>query len=515
VVHPAVLMEAAHKLARRPRRSISVKRSLSEKAIEATPLGRVVIYRKAEKDILKKTGTRYPAPPLALEAIRTGVETSMARGLEIEATNFGRLAVSSTTHNLVDIFIDSNQLKREQAEGGPERPRLDTVGVVGAGLMGAGIGQAAAMSRIAVRLKEVDDQSVAAGLKRVQDLIREAQRSGRLTRYEAARTRNRVSGSTTYSGFTRTNLVIEAATEDLGIKRRIIADLEAAIGPDTIIGTNTSALPIDSVAVEAAHPERIVGIHFFSPVHRMPLVEVVRGPRTSEQAIATAVEFGRKLGKNVIVVKDGPGFYTTRVLGLMMNEAVRVFEEGARIEDVDGTMVQFGFPVGPMTLMDEVGLDVAFHVAETLRASFPDRLAKSKLMEELAKSGRKGKRSGRGFYLYRKAKKTADPGINSLPGRGSRRIGREEIQNRLSLAFVNEAGHCLSEGIVASARDADLAAIFGLGFPPFLGGPFRYVDTEGAGPVVDRLRTLEHRYGPRFSPAESLVEAAERGTTFR
>ena len=414
-----------------------------------------------------------------------------------------------TTRNLIDIFLESNNLKREQTEAGdrPINPR--TVGVVGAGLMGAGIAQASAMAGLSVRIHEVNADAVATGLKRIHDLMRRARRSGRIDRYEAARVANRVSGSTTYAGFGRAGLVIEAALEDLAVKRTIVAELEAILPAETVIGTNTSALPIADIAAQAEHPERVVGVHLFSPVHRMPLIEVVRGPLTSEKAVETAIGFGHRLGKNVVVVGDGPGFYTTRVLGFMMAEAVLVFEEGAAVEDIDRAMTDFGFPVGPMTLMDEVGLNVALHVAKTLTRAFPHRLQAPQIMTGLAAAGRAGKKSGRGFYLYRTGKKTVDPAVNTMEGRGARLVPQAEIQERLSLVFVNEAARCLSEGIVSSARDADLAAIFGLGFPPFLGGPLRYADLVGTPTIVERLRLLEEKFGSRFAPAPVLHDATQ------
>jgi 3-hydroxyacyl-CoA dehydrogenase/enoyl-CoA hydratase/3-hydroxybutyryl-CoA epimerase len=310
-------------------------------------------------------------------------------------------------------------------------------------------------------------------------------------------------------------LVIEAAIENLVVKRQIVAELEAAVAEDTIIGTNTSAIPLADIAADCANSSRVVGIHFFSPVHRMPLVEVVRGPKASDDAVAAAIAFGRKLGKNVVVVSDGPGFYTTRVLGFMLAEAARVFEEGASIPEIDAAMVDFGFPLGPMELMDEVGLDVAIHVAETLRLAFPDRVDESMLLAQMTRSGLRGKRSGAGFYRYDTGKKTVNADVQGPRGSRSEARGPAKIRERLSLMFVNEAAHCLSERIVSSARDGDLAAVFGLGFPPFRGGPFRYVDSLGPGEVVRRLEGLQRQFGARFAPAACLVESANLGVLFR
>lgn len=515
VVHPAVLLQAAVSIARRPPRSASRPRARLDILLESTPVGRSFIYRTAAKGIRQKSGIRYRAPFLALDAVRTGREDSWEQGLETEATDFGTLAVTATTRNLIDIFLDSNELKREQAGTIGGEHDMKTVGVVGAGLMGSGIAQAAAMNGLTVRLRDVSDEAVSRGLKQIRTLVGQARRSRRLDRYEESGVLNRVSGSPTYSGFGRADLVVEAAPEDLALKRRIVSDLEAILRDEAIIGTNTSALPIRDIASEATHPERIVGIHFFSPVHRMPLVEVVRGPRTSETAIVSAVQFGHRLDKHVIVVTDGPGFYTTRVLGFMIGEALRAFEDGARVEDIDAAMVEFGFPTGPLTLMDEVGFDVALHVAETLALAFPDRLTQSQVVTALRGSGRQGRKGNLGFYRYGKKGKSVDQSIHDLRRPPGRMVGRSEIQERLSLIFVNEAARCLSDGVIACARDGDLGAVFGLGFPPFLGGPFRYVDTVGVTHVNERLRLLAGLHGERFSPAPALAGAEATGSMLR
>ena len=519
VVHPRVLLTATEALASKPRRSSVRRQSLLERSLEVTSTGRGYVYKQAAKAVREKTGDRYQAPFLALDAIREGRENGTVRGYDAEATNFGRLSVSSTTRNLIDIFLESNELKREQASEDVDGPALSSIGIVGAGLMGAGIAQAAAMSDMRVRLRDVNDDAVAAGLARTHSLVRSARRSRRIDRYEATRVDNRVSGSTGYSGFASTHLVIEAAAETLTVKRQLVSELEGILGPEIVIGTNTSALPIHQIASGAKHPERIVGIHFFSPVHKMPLIEVVRGPESAPSAVQTAIAFGRKLGKHVVAVGDGPGFYTSRVLGSMMAEAVRAFEAGADIQAIDRAMADFGFPVGPMVLMDEVGLDVSIHVAETLSTAFSERLGESTLLSEFAGTGRTGKKSGTGFYRYEKGKRIVDPGLDSLHKRsnprGSAMPSTADIQERLSLVFVNEAAHCLSDGIVASARDGDLASVFGLGFPPFLGGPFRYVDMLGISTVNDRLRALSEEHGPRFTLAPVLLEAEKHSSLLR
>jgi 3-hydroxyacyl-CoA dehydrogenase/enoyl-CoA hydratase/3-hydroxybutyryl-CoA epimerase len=299
----------------------------------------------------------------------------------------------------------------------------------------------------------------------------------------------------------------------------VLAEVEELIDDDVVFATNTSALPIAEIATEANHPERVLGMHYFSPVPKMPLLEIVVGEATAPWATATARAFGIAQGKTCIVVKDGPGFYTSRILAPYLNEAVLMVEEGVAVEAIDKAMKDFGYPVGPLALIDEVGIDVAAHVARDLGAAFADRgLDGSGAMPKLYEAGLEGRKNGRGFYLYdskkKKGKKPVNPQIRQLLGGGDRSVQASEIQNRLALMMIKEAVHCLQEGVISTPRDGDLGAILGLGFPPFLGGPFRYVDTLGRGAVATRLEELASRLGRRFEPPETLAEVVENRGKF-
>jgi 3-hydroxyacyl-CoA dehydrogenase/enoyl-CoA hydratase/3-hydroxybutyryl-CoA epimerase len=308
--------------------------------------------------------------------------------------------------------------------------------------------------------------------------------------------------------------VIEAVFEDLEVKQNVIAELEKVVPVHAIIASNTSSLPIGGLAAGATHPERIVGMHFFSPVHKMPLLEVVQAAQSSPQAVAGAVEAGRKMGKTVIVVQDGPGFYTTRVLGFMVQEAGQILAQGAAIEEIDRAMTAFGFPVGPLALSDEVGLDVASHVAEILQSAFGDRFTTSSAVQQMVRMGRLGRKSRSGFYDYSGRRKKPDPAVYALRDAEPQHLERDFIQRRLVLAFTNEAARCLEEGVIASARDGDVGAILGIGFPPFLGGPFRHADALGVSGIVEQLKQMEYAYGSRFAPAPLLVRMAAIGASF-
>jgi 3-hydroxyacyl-CoA dehydrogenase/enoyl-CoA hydratase/3-hydroxybutyryl-CoA epimerase len=302
------------------------------------------------------------------------------------------------------------------------------------------------------------------------------------------------------------------------LKRRILADAEATIAPEAVFASNTSALPIAEIASRARHPERVLGMHYFSPVPKMPLLEIVVTAATAGWATATAREFGTRQGKTVIVVRDGPGFYTSRILSPYLGEAMHVLAEGARVEEIDAALKDFGYPVGPMALLDEVGIDVAAHVSRNLGAVYAHRgLAGGDVFVRLHEAGYAGRKNGRGFYLYegRGKKKRVNEQVYEAAGAGPRRpMPRERIAQRLALLMVNEAAYCLDEGVIESPRDGDVGAILGLGFPPFRGGPFAWLDAQGVAPVVSRMERLREAHGPRFEPAPLLRRLAAAGERF-
>jgi 3-hydroxyacyl-CoA dehydrogenase / enoyl-CoA hydratase / 3-hydroxybutyryl-CoA epimerase len=311
------------------------------------------------------------------------------------------------------------------------------------------------------------------------------------------------------------DLVIEAVFEDLSLKQEMVRAFEA-VNPRGIFASNTSSIPIARIAEASAHPETVLGMHYFSPVPKMPLLEVIVTDRTAPDVTAAAVALGKKQGKTVIVVRDGPGFYTSRILAPYMNEAARILIEGGRIEDIDRALTAFGFPVGPITLLDEVGIDVGDKVGKILHAAFGDRMAPPAALHEVVAAGRLGRKNGKGFYTYDGKEKRPDQTVYALlpDGRARHSIPAAEIQRRVVSQMVNEAILCLGERILRSARDGDVGAVFGLGFPPFRGGPFRHADALGTGALLDTLKKLEEEHGPRFAPAPLLVELAAAGRTF-
>jgi len=488
--------------------------------LDGNPLGRRLVFRSARKQVLERTGGHYPAPLAALEAVEYGMRHGLAEGLKREAQLFGQLAVTDVSRKLVQIFFATNQLKKDPGVANAPPPvRVKRLGIVGSGFMGSGIaGTAVAQAEVDVRMKDADLTRVAQGILAARAILDDRLKRRRISKYEHARLVALLSGGDTYAGFGRAELTIEAVFEDLAVKQQVLQEAEAAIPENAVFASNTSTIPITRIAEAARAPERVIGMHFFSPVAKMPLLEVIPGERTAPGTVSTAVAFGRRMGKTVIVVKDTPGFWVNRILAPYANEIGHLLAEGASIEDIDGMAVQFGFPVGPVTLLDEVGLDVAVKVAGVMQAALGDRLppAPGPGVAALVKAGRLGRKSGRGFYIYKDGKKRGvDESVYGLlgvhPNGGPRPA---EILQRLLLGMVNEAAQALGEGVVRSPRDGDIGAIFGFGFPPFRGGPLRYADDLGAARVVADLGRLAERFGPRFAPSEVLQEHARRDTKF-
>jgi 3-hydroxyacyl-CoA dehydrogenase/enoyl-CoA hydratase/3-hydroxybutyryl-CoA epimerase len=489
--------------------------------LDRNPLGRAVVFWQARRATLEKTSGHYPAPLAALDAVRHGLSHGMAAGLSREADHFGRLAVGPVSRRLVHIFLATNALKKDPGIDAPAEdvPDVARLGVVGAGFMGAAIaGVAALRAGVDVRVRDTDWPRVARGLAGARAVLDEARRRRRIDRHEHRRRAALLSGSPDEAGFSRRDLVVEAVFEDLDVKRGIIADLERVVPDACVLASNTSTLPIARLQEHARRPERVVGMHFFSPVDRMPLLEVIRGPASSPAAALAAVRFGQRMGKTAIVVRDAPGFWVNRILAPYLNESGWLLEEGAAVERVDAAMTAFGFPVGPFALLDEVGLDVAHKASAVLRDAFGERLAPAPVVARLVGAGRLGRKSGRGFYRYAGGRRR---GVEALPDgeRGARAArgsapSAADIERRPILAMVNEAARALAEGVVASPRDADLGAVMGFGFPPFRGGPLRYADDLGLAALVDELTRLADRVGPRFAPAGILVNMAREGRAF-
>jgi 3-hydroxyacyl-CoA dehydrogenase / enoyl-CoA hydratase / 3-hydroxybutyryl-CoA epimerase len=480
---------------------------------------RRLIFSKARQGVMGKTHGLYPAPLRLLKVLERGLDGTVDEALELEARAFGELAVTPEARSLVHVFFTSTAAKNDPGlETDAEAKDVDQIAVVGAGFMGAGIAATSAESGIRVRLKDVKPEAAAKGLRTARESLIKRGKRKKLKRFQLTAMTDRVQPTTEYTGFHASDIVVEAVFEDLDLKHRVIKEIEAAAGEGVILGSNTSTIPITKLAEASARPDHVIGLHFFSPVEKMPLVEIITHAGTADWVTATTHAYAKKIGKTPIVVHDAPGFFVNRILSPYMAEAALLLQEGVRMEDIDRAMTGWGFPVGPVTLYDEVGLDVAQKAGKIMAAAFADRMGNPPtVLDKLVDDGRLGRKNGKGFYQYDKEGKKGDPdeAVYALFGSPAKKeMPKEEIQERLSLVMVNEAIRTLEEGVLRSARDGDVGAVFGIGFPPFRGGPFWYVDQAGAKNVLERMRALEARYGKRFAPAALLEEMAREGRSF-
>jgi 3-hydroxyacyl-CoA dehydrogenase/enoyl-CoA hydratase/3-hydroxybutyryl-CoA epimerase len=473
------------------------------------PLRRFVTDRARKRTEAKVDPLHYPAPFRAIEAIEASFVQSMPKGLDFEARLVGELVPTETTGNLIWLFKNRTALKNAPT-GVQASPRpVGRIAVIGAGIMGGGIARLAADHDLSVRLKDLEYEAILTALRTAADEWSRKIDRKRLTRRDLRRRMARIAPTLDDSGMATIDLAVEAVVENLEVKRAVLAAAEQRMPERAVFATNTSSLPIGEIAARALRPERVVGLHFFNPVHRMPLVEVIAGRRSSPEAVATVHALALRLGKVPVVVKDEPGFLVNRILTLYLNESMRLLVEGQRTGNVDRSMTAFGMPVGPLALLDEVGLDTAEHVGQVLRDAFGARIqSENTVLHPMVAAGKVGRKVANGFYRYRNGKRSGpDPAVYGLIGSPApRELPPETLQERMVLAMINEAAVCLEQGVAREPRDVDLAMVLGTGFPPFRGGLLRHADTIGIPIVVDRLSRLADAHGDRFRPAESLSE---------
>jgi 3-hydroxyacyl-CoA dehydrogenase/enoyl-CoA hydratase/3-hydroxybutyryl-CoA epimerase len=493
---------------------------VTKTALEGNPFGRRVLFSKAREELRKKTRGHYPAPERIVDVLERYAAKGFGPAAELEAKLFGELVVSEVSARLVELFEATTALKKDTGTDAPtgKLPKTERIGVLGGGLMGGGIAFVTARAGVPVRIRERDDAGCGRALRYVNELVGERVKKKQSTPIEAQSDLALVTATTDWSGMKHADIVVEAVFEDLELKQEMLRQVEAVAPEHALFASNTSSIPIGQIAANAKRPENVLGMHYFSPVHKMPLLEIIRTEKTSDAAVARAVSLGKKQGKTVIVVRDGVGFYTSRILAPYLNEAAYLLAEGVAIDVIDEAMVAWGFPVGPLQLLDEVGIDVGSHVGVVMRQAFGDRMVAPAATSKLLADGRKGRKNGRGFYVYgegakkKGGKKPVDESVYKVVGvEPKAQVAAEDIQMRCALQMVNEAFHCLGEGILRSPRDGDIGAIFGLGFPPFRGGPFRYVDTIGAAEAYRRIQGFHDRFGARWEPAPLLRELARDG----
>jgi 3-hydroxyacyl-CoA dehydrogenase/enoyl-CoA hydratase/3-hydroxybutyryl-CoA epimerase len=500
------------------RKNAGKKRSLRPFAVNRPPISRL-IKSEAEKTVLAKTRGNYPAQIKALEVVFASLTLSHEESLANEKNKFLELVLGKEAQNLIRIFFLQERAKKLAVDlGEPGSLPIRSVKksmVIGAGLMGAGIAQWLSVRGIRVLLKDIGPSPLAKGMQSIDKLNREAVRRHIFSENEARNAYDRIVPVYEEVPLSDIDLVIEAAVEEVGLKQKIFAALEMKVSPEVVIASNTSALSIDAMAASLQHPERLVGIHFFNPVHRMQLVEIVRGPKTSARTVETAIRFTKGIGKLPVLVRDGPGFLVNRILLPYMVEAVRLFREGHRLADIDRVMLDFGMPMGPLRLIDEVGFDVAIHVARELERRLPYLGPLDDTLEKMVAKGWLGRKSGKGFYQYGpNGKESPNPELAGFQAAQPTVQNEGDLRDRLVLIMVNEAARTLEEKVVEVPEDVDFGMVMGTGWSPFRGGPLRFADTLGVGTVASRLNNLRERIGGRFAPCDLLSMMSEKGDTF-
>lgn len=489
------------------------KKDLNTGFLEDTPIGRAIVYDRARKDVLKRTKGKYPAPLEIIKLISRTYGRSDARAYRRESEHFARLGTTEVSKNLIKVFFLSEKYKKHRWTDAPVKSDgVRKCGVIGAGVMGGGIAQLVSARELPVRVKDLNDKALSGALSEALKINKSALKRRRIKKHELENRMSLISTTLDNSGLGNSDMIIEAVVEDLGIKQRVFKELSGLTGPATILASNTSSLPVTRMAEVCAHPERVVGLHFFNPVDRMPLVEVIRAAQSSPETIERTVLFARRLGKTVILTEDRPGFLVNRLLLPYLNEAAYLLSEGMPCGTIDRIAEEYGLPMGPIELADQVGIDVGYKVAHILQEAFGERMKVAPILEEVKKAGLLGKKSGKGFYVYDGKKRSPNPAVKA--GSGSRTSEADALK-RMIYIMINEAARCLEEKVIDGAATVDIGMIMGTGFPPYRGGLLRYADSVGAAAIVKDLERFSKEVdAKRFEPSKLLIELARTGRTF-
>ena len=492
------------------------RKTLINRLLEGNPVGRSILFSQARKNVMKSTAGHYPAPLVALDTIKSLVGKSRAEAFRLESEGFGKLGASEISKNLIHVFYLNEQYKKKKwNDAEPTLTHVKKAGVVGAGVMGGGIAQLLAKNNVVCRIKDLNNQAIALALKTARDVYKYLLKTRRMKKGQVEAQMSLISPTTTYDGFQNADVVIEAVVERMGIKKQVFKELDEVVQPSACLFTNTSSLSVTEMAQCTNRPDRVCGFHFFNPVHRMPLLEIISTEKTSEDTLATAVAFARQLGKMVIVVKDKEGFIVNRILLPYLNEAAYLFQEGIDTKRLDDVVRQFGIPMGPMELADEVGIDVGYHVAQILECAYGERMHVAEILKEVYEAGTLGKKSGEGFYIYTGRQKKVSNNVRKMCKKTAFTLNDDITLKRLIYVMINEASRCLEEGVVDSASTIDVGMIYGTGFPPFRGGLLRYADSVGAKHIVADLKEFQARFDQhRFEPSQLLLSMANTNGTF-
>jgi 3-hydroxyacyl-CoA dehydrogenase/enoyl-CoA hydratase/3-hydroxybutyryl-CoA epimerase len=501
-----------------PYRGVS---GLRKGLIDRNPLVAGLVERQARDRVMKETRGHYPAALAVIPLVVNAPRKSLEQGLADEAAAVRPIATGDVAASLLGLFLLSEEAKKSgNLPGGKKAAPIERAAVIGAGIMGGGIASLMAERGLEVRLRDLDRKQLDAAVVAHQAEIDKKRKRKQLARHEADAALDRLMATTEPRGFGRCQIALEAVAEKLEVKRAVFRELAAQMGDEAILATNTSSLSVDAIAEGLPNPSRVVGMHFFNPPRKMPLVEIVRGPRTSEEVVRRTARLALDLGKTPVITRDVAGFLVNRVLGPYLDEALRLVAAGVDPHAIDRALVAFGMPMGPCELVDEVGLDIAAHAGASLEQAYGERMRATQLLKPLIEAKELGKKTGKGIFTWRpgKAGKLEKDGVSRKLARGAQRpMGADDIVDRCVLAMANEAARCLAEQVVDGPRALDLATVFGTGFAPFRGGVLRYADSRGLGQVVERLERLRseiqgegERLG-RYEPAPLLSELARAG----
>tara|TARA_B110000503_G_scaffold140328_1_gene230911 strand:- start:10732 stop:12852 length:2121 start_codon:yes stop_codon:yes gene_type:complete len=512
LLQAAMLM--AKSLIKKPIQRTS-KLTFIEKMLESVLL-RGVVFSQAKKIAERQSQCNYPAIPAIIDCVETGIKKGAAAGYEKELEGFERLMLTPESAALRALFFGMTRNKKNPY---PNAVSLQNLGMIGAGFMGAGIAEVSATKGINVFLKDINQDMLTRAYQQIWKGIARKLGFKALSKVEAEQQIGRVNGQLTYDNFDKVAIVIEAVLERMDVKKQVIEEIQTHCKKEVIIASNTSSLSVTEMSTFAKYPEHVIGMHYFSPVPKMPLLEIVKTDQTADWVIASCYDMGIKQGKTCIVVKDGSGFYVNRILAPYTNECLLMIDEGLGIQAIDQALKKKGFPVGPISLLDEVGLDIAAHVTESSKKNVIGRpgFEVSEAVVKMNADGRKGRKNKKGFFKYdNKGKKNGvdKAAYGYFKGQGDQHLSVEDIQDRAILLMLNEAVLCLEEGVIANPTDGDLGAVFGIGFLPYTGGPFRALDTWGIAKIVERMEGFRSTYGERFVPAKTLLKMAQEGSTF-
>ncbi len=511
------VLEFVDEIAKEPKRRIFKRPALKgfDAFLEKTSLGQILLFSQTIKSVKKATKGFYPAPLKAVEVIRKTQYLDRTTALDIESTAFAQLAVSLVSKNLVKLYYLTEKYKKLSVPGAEDLKPMPIVkaAVVGAGIMGGGIAQLLSSRGVWARLKDINHDAIAKGLKAAYDVYAQALKRKKMKPADVSVKMAMITGTVDYSGFADADIAIEAVVENMDIKKKVFTDLSNVLSDKAILASNTSSLSVTEMAKATKDPSRVIGFHFFNPVHRMPLIEIITTEYTSKQTLVTTLEFAKRLGKTPVIVKDAPGFLVNRILLGYINEASRLLEEGGSVAGIDKIATDFGMPMGPFLLSDEVGLDVGVKVLHILEAGLGERFKALSIFDKIIAKKLLGKKTGKGFYIHGKVRQL-NPEIQVLLKSGSL-INDKEAIDRMIYIMVNEAAMILQEGVVDGADAVDIGMIFGTGFPPSKGGLLRYADTVGIDKVVATMEAFEAKFKDgRFKPCAYLQQLKSQGKKF-